>query len=304
MSKLYVVGIGPGEECYLTERAKAVLEEAELFCGYTLYLELLKPLYPDKPVWGTGMTGEIERCRCSLERAAEGKTVALVCSGDAGVYGMAAPVLELAPAYPNVRIEIIPGITAALSGSALLGAPLGHDFAVISLSDLLTPWEQIAKRLEMAAKADFCIALYNPASRQRRDHLSRACGVLLDYLSPETVCGAARMIARADQEITLMTLRELRDYRADMFTTVFVGNSRTKIVDGRMGSFYERVCLTEQKYVKEDSITVGQYTAQVAKALGADIKVVSFVLYEKGEGLEKREDNFAEEIAQLTGQAK
>ena len=234
MRKLYVVGIGPGEECYLTERAKAVLEEAELFCGYTLYLELLKPLYPDKPVWGTGMTGEIERCRFSLERAAEGKTVALVCSGDAGVYGMAAPVLELAPAYPNVRIEIIPGITAALSGSALLGAPLGHDFCVISLSDRLTDWSLIEKRLRLAAEGDFVVCLYNPASRSRPEALRRACDVLLQTMGGDTICGLARNIGREDESVRILALQELRETEADMFTTVFVGSARTKEICGRM----------------------------------------------------------------------
>ena len=233
MGKLYAVGIGPGAPDEMTVRAANVLNEVSVIAGYHGYLELIRPFYPDKEYIDTPMRGETERCAMALEAAKNGADVAMICSGDAGLYGMAGLLCEMAVGT-GIEIQVVPGVTAALSGAALLGAPLGHDFAVISLSDLLTPWEQIAKRLEMAAKADFCIALYNPASRQRRDHLSRACGVLLDYLSPETVCGAARMIARADQEITLMTLRELRDYRADMFTTVFVGNSRTKIVDGRM----------------------------------------------------------------------
>ena len=178
MGKLYVVGIGPGEGRCLTDAARAAIEEAELICGYSLYVDLLKPLWPEKPTWSTGMTGEVERCRRSLELAAEGKTVALVCSGDAGVYGMAAPVLELAPQYGETEIEIIPGVTAALSGGALLGAPLGHDFCVISLSDRLTDWSLIEQRLRCAARGDFVICLYNPASRQRRDYLRRACDIL------------------------------------------------------------------------------------------------------------------------------
>ena len=142
--------------------------------------------------------------------------------------------MELAPKYPDVEVEIIPGVTAALSGSALLGAAVGHDCAIISLSDLLTPWEDIERRLEMAAKADFCIVLYHPASHKRRDHLQRACDILLRCVPPETVCAAARCIAREGQDSRVMTLRELREYEADMFTTVFVGNSRTRITDGKM----------------------------------------------------------------------
>ena len=157
MAELYVIGIGPGDAQTLTQRARAALEKADLICGYTLYADLLRPLFPDKEYYSTGMTGELERCRWCLTRAAEGKTAALVCSGDAGVYGMASPVLELAPAYPGVRIEIVPGVTAALSGAALLGAPLGHDFCVISLSDRLTEWGVIEKRLRMAARGDFAI---------------------------------------------------------------------------------------------------------------------------------------------------
>ncbi|MBR6839366.1 MAG: precorrin-3B C(17)-methyltransferase, partial [Oscillospiraceae bacterium] len=164
MAELYVIGIGPGDAANLTGAARAALEKADLICGYTLYAELLRPLYPEKEYYTTGMTGEIERCRTCLERAAAGKTVALVCSGDAGVYGMASPLLELAPEYPGVHVEVIPGVTAALSGAALLGAPLGHDFCMLSLSDRLTDWSIIEKRLRMAARGDFAICLYNPAS--------------------------------------------------------------------------------------------------------------------------------------------
>ena len=180
------------------------------------------------------MTGEVERCRRSLELAAAGKTVALVCSGDAGVYGMAAPVLELAPQYGETEIEIIPGVTAALSGGALLGAPLGHDFCVISLSDRLTDWSLIEQRLRCAARGDFVICLYNPASRQRRDYLRRACDILLEELLPETVCGLTRNIGRQGETVKILPLKNLRDEEADMFTTVFIGSSRTKEIGGKM----------------------------------------------------------------------
>ena len=234
MAELYVIGIGPGDAQTLTQRARAALEKADLICGYTLYADLLRPLFPDKEYYSTGMTGELERCRWCLTRAAEGKTAALVCSGDAGVYGMASPVLELAPAYPGVRIEIVPGVTAALSGAALLGAPLGHDFCVISLSDRLTEWGVIEKRLRMAAQGDFAICLYNPASRHRADYLKRACDILLSELDGGTVCGLARMIGREGESYRLLDLQTLRDTEADMFTTVFIGSSRTREINGRM----------------------------------------------------------------------
>ncbi|MCR5577570.1 MAG: precorrin-3B C(17)-methyltransferase [Oscillospiraceae bacterium] len=234
MGKLYVVGIGPGDAQNMTAAARAALDKAELICGYTGYVELVRPLYPDKPVFATGMTGELTRCRFCLEQAAAGKTVALVCSGDAGVYGMAAPVLELAPNYPGAKIEIVSGVTAALSGAALLGAPLGHDFCVISLSDRLTDWELIERRLRCAAKGDFAICLYNPASHGRPDHLRRACGILLEEKRPDTVCGLVKNIGRAGESVRILRLDALRDAEADMFTTVFVGSEATKEILGRM----------------------------------------------------------------------
>ncbi len=234
MGKLYVVGIGPGNGEAVTAAARSALEASELICGYTVYVELLRPLFPDKCFYSTGMTGEIERCRTCLKQAAAGKTVALVCSGDAGVYGMAAPVLELKPNYPDAEVEVIPGVTAALSGAALLGAPLGHDFCVISLSDRLTDWGLIEKRLRLAAQGDFALCLYNPASRHRSDYLRRAADILLEEKSAETVCGLAKKIGRDGETLSVLSLRELRDAEADMFTTVFIGSSKTVALDGRM----------------------------------------------------------------------
>lgn len=234
MGKLYVVGIGPGNEENLSVYARNALEKAELICGYIVYVDLLKPLFPEKTYHSSGMTGEVERCRFCLQRAEEGGTVALVCSGDAGVYGMAGPVLELKPDYPRAEVEIIPGITAALSGAALLGAPLGHDFCLISLSDRLTSWELIERRLRLAAGGDFVICLYNPGSRHRSDCLRRACDILLEEAGPDRVCGLARQIGRAGESFEILTLRELRDVKADMFTTVFVGSSRTVAIENRM----------------------------------------------------------------------
>ena len=233
MNKLFLVGIGPGNAAGMTEAAKAALEQSEVLCGYTVYLELVKAQFPDKETYTTPMTRELERCQWAVDRAAEGKTVAMLCSGDAGVYGMAGPVLELAEGR-NVEIEVVPGVTAALSGAAILGAPLMHDFCVISLSDLLTPWETIARRLRCAAAGDFSIALYNPRSQKRPEHLRRACEILLEEKSPDTVCGWVRNIGRTGQCHGLTTLGELGSLELDMFTTVFIGASTTKNVDGYM----------------------------------------------------------------------
>lgn len=236
MSNLvYVVGLGPGNARFLTAQAQAALQAADVLCGYTVYIDLVRPLYPDKEVYTTGMTKEIDRCRWALETAQSGKTVALVCSGDAGVYGMASPLLELAQSYPAVTVEIVPGLTAALSGGAVLGAPLAHDFCVISLSDRLTPWAIIEKRLACAAAGDFSIALYNPSSRGRADYLQKAVHILLaNGKGPQTVCGIVRSIGRAGETARLLPLAELENTPVDMFTTVFIGNAATRVLGGKM----------------------------------------------------------------------
>lgn len=234
-NRLYIVGLGPGGEAYLTAQARRAMEDAEVLCGYTVYVELASALFPEKETYTTPMRRELDRCRWALETASGGKTVALVCSGDAGVYGMAGPVLQLAPAYPDVEVEVVPGVTAALSGGAALGAPVGHDFCVISLSDLLTPWELIEKRLRCAAQGDFSICLYNPASHKRADYLQRACDILLGAgAAPQTVCGYVRNIGRDGEEAHILTLAELREAKLDMFTTVFIGSSTTQAIGGRM----------------------------------------------------------------------
>jgi precorrin-3B C17-methyltransferase len=234
-NKLFVVGLGPGGGEAMTAQARAALEQAQVLCGYTVYVELAHALFPDKETYTTPMTQEIDRCRWALETAAGGKTVAMVCSGDAGVYGMAGPVLQLAPQWPQVEVTVVPGVTAALSGAAVLGAPLGHDFCVISLSDLLTPWEVIENRLRCAGQGDFAICLYNPSSRKRADYLRRACDILLDSgKSPQTVCGLVRNIGREGEQGQTLSLGELRDTQVDMFTTVFIGSSNTLADHGRM----------------------------------------------------------------------
>ena len=234
MKIVYLVGLGPGEAGQMTARAVEAMERADVLCGYTVYVDLVRSRFPDKETYTTPMTRELERCRWALETANRGKSVAMLCSGDAGVYGMAGPVLELAEEFPEVEIEVVPGVTAANSGAAVLGAPLMHDFCVISLSDRLTPWETIAKRLRCAAAGDFALCIYNPCSRHRPDHLRRACDILLEDKSPDTVCGWVRNIGRTGQECAVLSLAQLREAELDMFTTVFVGSSATRMLGKKM----------------------------------------------------------------------
>ena len=230
MGKLIVVGIGPGDWEDMTVRADRALRSCDVIVGYHVYVDLVRDRCPDKEFLTTGMTRETDRCRMALEAAREGKTVAMVCSGDSGIYGMAGLIYELRGEAAEPEVEVIPGLTAACSGGALLGAPLTHDFAVISLSDRLTPWETIERRLSAAASADLSIVLYNPASHGRPDHLRRACDILLETLPPQRLCGVARNIRRTGESAQVMTLGELRDFPADMFCTVFIGNSQTRTI--------------------------------------------------------------------------
>ena len=217
MNKVYAVGLGPGNEEFFTGQARAAIEKS------------VRDIFPDKEFFTTSMKQEIDRCRKALEIAESGKTVAMVCSGDSGVYGMAGLLIQLKEEYKDVDVEVVCGVTAALSGSAVLGAPLGHDFCCISLSDLLTPWEVIEKRLRCAGEADFLIALYNPRSHKRVEHLNKACDILMEHKSPDTVCGYVKNIGREGQEKHTVLLKDLANEPIDMFTTVFIGNKETKI---------------------------------------------------------------------------
>ena len=234
MNKVYAVGIGPGGAEFFTQEAKAALDKADVIAGYTVYVDLVKDMYPGKETFTTPMKKEIERCRWAIETARGGKNVAVVCSGDAGVYGMAGLLIELADQYGDVDVEVVAGVTAANSGAAVLGAPLGHDFCLISLSDLLTPWELIEKRLHCAAEADFAICIYNPRSKKREDYLRRACEIIMEHKSPDTVCGWVRNIGREGQEFKIVKLCELEKEPIDTFTTVFIGSASTKTIAGRM----------------------------------------------------------------------
>ena len=233
--RIFVVGIGPGELEMMTGEVRECLEQCDVIAGYTLYVELVRKWYPDKDIFTTGMRGEIERCRACYELAATGKDVALVCSGDAGVYGMAAPVLALAREFPDAEVQVLPGVTAANSGAAVLGAPLNHDYCVISLSDLLTPWDVIERRIRAAVLGDYCVAVYNPSSRKRADYLRRMVDIMLDAgADPGRACGYVENIGREGTRAVTCSLAELRDAEVNMFTTVYVGNSTTYIENGRM----------------------------------------------------------------------
>lgn len=234
MGKVIVVGIGPGSYEDMTIRADRALRGSDAIVGYGVYVNLVKERYPDKAFYETPMTQEAKRCALALELARAGKTAAMVCSGDSGIYGMAALLYELRGEAAEPEIEVIPGLTAACSGGALLGAPLTHDFAVISLSNRLTPWEKIEKRLACAAEADLGIVLYNPRSKGRPDNLRMACDILLRYLPEDRPCGVAHSIGRESEAGEYMTLGALRDADVDMFSTVFIGNAMTKMIGGAM----------------------------------------------------------------------
>ena len=234
MNKLYVIGIGPGEYEQMTLKAIHAMEKSEVIIGYTVYVDLVKEHFPGKEFLTTPMKKEVDRCVMAFEEAKKGKVVSMICSGDAGVYGMSGLMYEVGVNYPEVELEIIPGVTAATGGAAVLGAPLIHDFCLISLSDLLTPWEKIEARLLAAAEADFVVCLYNPSSRKRSDYLQKACDLMMQYKSPETVCGIVSYLGRDGEYYEVMDLKTLRDTKVDMFTTVWVGNSQTKEINGKM----------------------------------------------------------------------
>lgn len=234
MNKLYVIGIGPGEYEQMTLKAIHAMEKSEVIIGYTVYVDLVKEHFPGKEFLTTPMKKEVDRCVMAFEEAKKGKVVSMICSGDAGVYGMSGLMYEVGVNYPEVELEIIPGVTAATGGAAVLGAPLIHDFCLISLSDLLTPWEKIEARLLAAAEADFVVCLYNPSSRKRSDYLQKACDLMMQYKNPETVCGIVSYIGRDGEHYEVMDLKTLRDTKVDMFTTVWVGNSQTKEINGKM----------------------------------------------------------------------
>ena len=230
---IYVVGLGPGGPEQITPRALSALEKCDLIVGYKAYIELVRPLFEGrKELVASPMKKERARCLEALELSLSGRTVGLISSGDPGIYGMAGIMLEVAG--DRTEVEIIPGITAAASSASILGAPLMHDFAVISLSDLLTPWELIEKRLRAAAEADFVICVYNPASRGRPGPLARAAEILMERLPRDRAAGWVRNAGRDGESFGLTTLAGLKEAPIDMFCTVIIGNSATRVIDGRL----------------------------------------------------------------------
>jgi precorrin-3B C17-methyltransferase len=232
------VSLGPGRSDYLAPHAREALEEAEVIVGYTTYMDLLEPfLLQGKEVLSTGMRKEIDRCRSAIRKTLEGRKTAMVCSGDAGVYGMAGLVLELLEQEDllgKVEVEVVPGIPALCAAASLLGAPLMHDFAVISLSDLLTPWEVIRTRVEAAAAADYVIVLYNPKSRSRDWQLGNVREIILAHRRMDTPVGIVRNAMREGQEVRILSLRELNEHPVDMLSIVIVGNSQTRVAGTKM----------------------------------------------------------------------
>lgn len=229
---VYVVGIGPGDRGHMTYAALEVLKEVDVIIGYGTYIDLIADLIKDKEIINSGMRKEIERARQAVALALEGKKVAVISSGDPGVYGMAGIVLEIAK--DKVSVEVIPGVTAATAAAASLGAPLMHDFAVISLSDLLTPWPKIMTRLEAAALGDMVIVLYNPKSKGRPDNIDIAREIILWHRDPQTPVGLVRNAKRGSEEVVVTTLKDMLNYKIDMLTTVIIGNSETLVENGRI----------------------------------------------------------------------
>ena len=231
---IYVIGMGPGSEDAMTLEAKKILKESDVIVGYTVYLDLLSDDLKDKELISTPMKKEEERCIIAFEEAKKGKNVSFISSGDAGIYGMASLMIEIGEDYPDINVKVIPGVTAASSGAAVLGAPINHDFCVISLSDLLTPFEKIEKRLRAAAMGDFAIVIYNPSSHKRKDYLKKACEILLEILPPETACGYVKNIGREGCSAHYCSLSKLKDEEVDMFTTVFIGNSESRMINKKL----------------------------------------------------------------------
>lgn len=276
MGRLFVVGMGPGDRANMTEAAYSALQAADVLCGYTAYVDLALALLPHKESYATGMGGELERCAWAVEAAAAGRDVALVCSGDAGVYGLAGVALQLAQGNEDVHVEVVPGVTAALSGAAVLGAPLANDYCTISLSDYLTPWETIEHRLRCAGEAGLCICLYNPASTRRPDHLRRACDILLETRDGDTACGWVRNIGREGQAHRILTLAELRDEQVDMFTTVFVGAPSTVALGDRLVTPRGYPTANGAATESSDGVTVPQTSRTERPRLSPAMRILVF----------------------------
>lgn len=231
MKKLYVIGIGPGGKERMTQEALAAIEKSDVIVAYTPYLEYVKDYIKDKETFTSGMRKEVERCQKAIDFAREGKTTSILSTGDAGLYGMAGPILELLKEDDEVQVEIVPGVSSVFSAAAELGAPVMHDLAIISLSDLMTPWELIQKRIDLAAQGDFVISLYNPRSKGRPDHLQTAIEIILKHKSPDTPVGVVKNSGRENKEQWVTTLKDLDYEKVDMLTILIIGN-KASYIDG------------------------------------------------------------------------
>ncbi len=230
MAKISVVGIGPGSLDEMTPRARRAIESAEVVAGYNTYIKLIEKILDGKKIIGRAMMQEIERCRLAVEETLAGRNVVVVSSGDAGVYGMAGLVVEMISDLPDEtrpQFEIVAGVSAVNAASAILGAPLMNDFAVVSLSDLMTPWEIIRKRIRAAGEGDFVIALYNPKSKRRITQLDEVQKILLEFRSPETPVGIVTNAGRDGETKIISTLENFTREEVNMFSLVLIGNSQT-----------------------------------------------------------------------------
>ena len=233
--RLHVVGFGPGGKEHMTFKAAEVIQNADVVTGYTTYVNIIKPYFPEKTYKATGMMKEVDRCRMAIEDAMEGKDVAMISSGDSGIYGMAGIIYQLADEMnADIEIDTVPGITAASTAASVLGAPLMHDLAIISLSDLMTPIDLIMKRVDCAGIGDMIVCLYNPKSKGRTDYLNQAQQILLKHRSPDTPVGIVRNAGRDDEHKEITTLGGLDKAEVDMFCMVIIGNSQTYVSNGRM----------------------------------------------------------------------
>lgn len=232
---IYVIGIGPGCRDLMTQEAIAAMEDAEVIVGYKTYIKLVEDFIKDKEVVQNGMRKEVDRCQDAIDIAKTGKKVAVISSGDAGIYGMAGLILELITKQElDIPVKVVPGVTASIGAAAVLGAPIMHDFCHISLSDLLTPWEVIEKRLRLAAEADFVICLYNPRSKGRSEHLANAFKIMGEFKDGSTPVGIVKDVGREDQEKFICTFDTMDFERVDMTTMVIIGNKSTYIHDDLM----------------------------------------------------------------------
>lgn len=234
MKKLYVIGIGPGGKERMTQEALAAIEDSDVIVAYTPYLDYVKDYVGDKETFTSGMRKEVERCQRAIDFAREGKTTSILSTGDAGLYGMAGPILELLRDDEEIQVEIVPGVTSVFSAAAELGAPVMHDLAIISLSDLMTPWDLIQKRVDLAAQGDFVIGLYNPRSKGRPDHLQTAIEIMLRYKDPKTPVGVVKNSGRENTEKWITTLEDLDYEKIDMLTVLIIGNKATFVDGDRM----------------------------------------------------------------------